>query len=146
MTGNMGPQGGVNLVIHGSGAVVSGVARTAQVAGLSGTYGFQTSASPTPGSISGVLTFDGAGNVTESATIVGAPGNTLTLPVTTGTFTGTYTINSDGSGVMNLTNNTTTGQAVNISIGFVIVDGGSGLLVLELTTGANVRFGSARMQ
>jgi hypothetical protein len=146
VTGSVSAGGGANLVIHGGGAIVSGVARAAAAgAGLSGSYGFETNASPLPSAILGVLTFDGAGNVTESVTIVGPPGNDTMLPVSTGTYTGTYSVNPDGTGMINLTSNPS-GQSINVTIAFVITDGGSGMLVLETSTGINVRFGSARMQ
>ena len=101
---------GVNLMLHGSGAVVSGMARAGQTTSLNGSYAFRTSGSPTPTGAVGVLTFDGAGNGTLSGTAVGAPGAGIQLPVSTVAFTGTYSINPDGSGTLNFTAETASWQ------------------------------------
>jgi len=87
----------------------------------------------------GVATFDGAGNVTASYTAVS--GGT----VVTGTLGGTYTVNSNGTGVINFTtgpvvqlaivlNSTTAGVAHGVLLmqtneqGSNFVDSGTGLL------------------
>ncbi len=50
------------------------------------------------GGMIGVMTFDGVGNLTESYT------GMVNGSLLSGTFTGTYTVNSDGTGTMNLSN------------------------------------------
>lgn len=146
VNGNVGPQGGATLTIHGGGAIVAGSARAAaQTGGLSGAYGFQMVTSPLPSSVLGVMSFDGAGNVTESLTLIGSPGNGPTLAVSSGVFSGTYSVNPDGTGSMVFTSNST-GQSINVAMAFVITDNGSGLLLLGTNTGSNVRYGTARLQ
>src|SRR5205823_8567718 len=86
------------------GIVVSGVARAAYAGSLKGAYGFQFNNSPVPGQSIGVLSFDGAGNVAVSLTFVGAgmgpDHDPHQAPVFSGTSTGTYSLNPDGSGTI----------------------------------------------
>jgi hypothetical protein len=98
VTGNIPSGAPVNLVLHGSGFLVNGVARGGLATSLSGSYGVRMDSSPVPSGLIGAIKFDGAGNVAFTFTSVGAPGTSLALPTSNGTRNGTYTINSDGTG------------------------------------------------
>ena len=137
-----GPGGVTNVVLHAiSGGVMSGIARAAGGSSLNGSYGVQLDFSPFPAGTVGVMTFDGAGNVNVALMNVGG---TLSSP-TSGTFSGTYSINPDGSGSINLKN--ASGQPAQ-TYAFVITDGGSELLLLRTDNNPafNVAFGTARLQ
>ena len=123
--------------------MINGIARSAARGGsLNGSYGFQLNYSPFPGGTIGVMKFDGAGNVAVSLTSVGG-GNSSPAAAT---FAGTYSINSDGSGTINL--RAASGQSAGPAFAFVITDGGSQLLLLRTDSnpGFNVSFGIARLQ
>lgn len=81
------------------------------------------------------MNFDGAGNVTIPLTTAGV-GNAAK-----GTFTGTYSVNPDGSGTI---------SSPGPSFFFVMTDGGSQLLLLRTDDNVdakfNVSFGTARLQ
>jgi hypothetical protein len=127
------------------GSVFSGIARAGQAGSLNGSFGFQITNSPVPSTTIGVAAFDGSGNATVSFTAVG-PGrdDTGPLPVFSGTITGTYSINSDGSGTLNFP---ASDQSQGSTYAFVLTEGGSGLLFLQTdSTGPNVSFGTARLQ
>jgi hypothetical protein len=145
-TANANPAGGLAVTLHGSGALVRGTARAAQAGPPSGAYGVEFSSSPIPTGLVGVMNFDGAGNVTLSFTNVGAPGNGPQLTSGSGSRTGTYTVNPDGSGTITLAPGS--GQTVSPAYVFVMTDGGAGMLLLrtDLNTGANVVFGTGRQQ
>lgn len=117
---------------------ISGVARAAYVGGpMKGSYAAELTNTPAPaGTALGVLTFDGAGNVTLSATFVGGGESSTQPSVQTKTYMGTYTSNPDGSGAINLGN----------PAPFVITDGGSGALVLLTNQASGVTSGIARRQ
>ena len=128
-----------------SGSVGSGFARAAYAGSPKGSYGFQLNNSPLPAGTIGVANFDGAGNVAVSFTSVGVGKDPSQPPVMTGTLTGTYSINPDGSGTINFP--AQSGQSGNSAFAFAITDGGSGvLLLLTDGTGNNVSFGAARLQ
>jgi tetrahydromethanopterin S-methyltransferase subunit D len=92
-----------------------------------------------------VASFDGAGNVALSLTFVGLSGASGQPALFTGTQTGTYSINSDGSGTINLV--PASGNGNGQSFVFVIIDGGSGALLLQTSRlGDGVQFGTARLQ
>lgn len=145
VSGNVVPGATGNLLLHGSGALVNGIARAGQVSSLNGTYGFRFDSSPVPAGNIGVYSFDGAGNVTLSFTNVGMPGAGAQLPVSSGTLSGTYTVNPDGTGTMALTQ--ANGQP-GPTFSFVTTDGGSQLLLLRTTSNlsSSVGFGTARLQ
>jgi hypothetical protein len=131
------------------GIVVSGVARAAYAGPLQGTYGFQFNNSPVPGLSIGVLSFDGAGNVAVSLTFVGTgmgpDHDPHQAPVFSGTSTGTYSINPDGSGTIVLP--AAFGGQNDQKYAFVIVDFGSGLLSVQMNrSGSGVSSGTARLQ
>jgi hypothetical protein len=95
-----------------------------------------------PQGITALVNFDGSSNVTGSYTVTGpdvGPGPLI------GTFTGTYSTKPDGTGSVTL--NLDIG--VTNTLAFVVVDGGSGILMLQ-TGGSGglgqVTSGTARMQ
>lgn len=127
---------GPTLALHVPGTVVSGIARAAQAGGsLNGAYGFQVNSWPFPAGAIGVMNFDGAGNVAISTTTHGDD------PTARANFTGTYSVNPDGSGTI-----TSPGP----SFAFVITDGGSQLLLLRTDNNNDAKFstsfGTARLQ
>jgi hypothetical protein len=131
------------------GIVIGGAARSAYAGSLKGSYGFQFNNSPNPGQSLGVASFDGAGNVAVSLTFVGAgmgPNNDPhQAPVFTGTSAGTYSLNPDGSGVIVLP--AAFGGQSDQMYAFVVVDGGSGLLLIQMNrSGSGVSSGTARLQ
>jgi|GraSoiStandDraft_57_1057295.scaffolds.fasta_scaffold280495_2 hypothetical protein len=67
----------------------------------------------------GVQVFDGAGNLKGSA-IVNQPGPDGTRSVVSISFTGTYTVNGDGTGVMSLTITLPNGTTADATEDFVI--------------------------
>jgi hypothetical protein len=137
---------GTNLVGgDASGEVADGFARAVYAGSLKGSYGFQLNNSPVPAGTIGVVTFDGAGNAAVSFTSVGVGNDPNQPPVMSGTQTGTYSINPDGSGTINLA--AAAGQSGKSTYAFVITDGGSGLLLMLTDgTGHDVSFGTARLQ
>lgn len=123
------------------GTVLSGLGRAASFARPQGSYGFRLDDSPAPAGTLGVASFDGAGNVTLTFTSVGVPDSGGQPPVMNGTLTGTYSFNTDGSGVIDLT------PSAGGKFAVVVTDGGSGLLLLLTNgTGNNVSLGTARLQ
>lgn len=140
VTGSINPAGTLVLTLHGTGSVATGTGRAAAGgASLNGSYGVQLNFSPFPAGTLGVLQFDGAGNVTLAATVVGGP-----TPAT-GTFTGTYALNPDGTGSISLIN--PAGQPAG-GFAFVVTDNGSQLLLLrtDVNPRFDVSYGTARLQ
>ncbi|HYL38133.1 MAG TPA: hypothetical protein VEV17_19610 [Bryobacteraceae bacterium] len=133
--------GGCNI----NGTEVSGFARAAYTGSPNGSYGFQLNNSPLPAGTIGVVSFDNAGNAIVSFTSVGVGGASGQPPVSAGTLIGTYTMNPDGSGAINVA---AAGQGANSTFAMVITDGGSGIMLLLTngTTGNSVSFGSGRVQ
>jgi len=127
----------------GGTTIISGVARAAYTGVPNGSYGFQFTNSPLPAASVGVASFDGAGKVALSSTFVGISGTVGQPNLFSGTQTGTYSSNPDGSGNITLTAaNGNTQTYV-----FVITDGGSGALLLQTNRAGNgVSFGTARRQ
>jgi hypothetical protein len=142
--------GGAGGNFGGDGA--SGVARSGQTGSPKGSYGFRLNNSPFPGGTIGVMNFDGAGSVSVSLITAGIPEDNGQPPVASGTLTGTYSINPDGSGTVDLA--AASGQTVNSSFAMVITDGGSGILLLQTTGNPtangtpedNASFGTAHLQ
>ena len=125
-----------------SGTLINGFGRTAYTGSSpNGTYGFQLIITPNLNATVGVANFDGAGNITLSGTFVGAgqgPAPVTQAPVSTGTQTGTYSMNPDGSGKISFSPQ---------EYALVMVDGGSAALLLQLhRSGDGVSFGIARLQ
>jgi hypothetical protein len=122
----------------------SGVARAVYTGSLNaGSYGFQAANSPTPAASLGLLSFHGAGNVSMSLTFVGLTGASGQPNIFTGTTTGTYSSNRDGSGAFALANANGNMQ----TYVFVLTDGGSGILFLQTNRAGNgVSFGTGRLQ
>jgi hypothetical protein len=141
VTGTVSPGGGTTLVLHAiTGAVASGVARIVNGGSLNGSYGYQLSFTPFPAATLGTMNFDGAGNVTGSLTSTSQGG-----AINFGAFTGTYSINSDNTGTINLVQ--PSGQP-GATFAFVLTDGGSQLLLLrtDTTPQFDVAYGTARLQ
>lgn len=131
------------------GILVSGVARPGYSGALNGAYGYRFNNSPDPGQSIGVLNFDGAGNVTVSLTFVGVgtgPNHDPhQAPVFTGTSAGTYTLNPEGSGTIVLP--MAFGNQNDQTYAFVMVDGGSGFLAMQVNRSGNgVSSGIGRRQ
>lgn len=133
------------VVITGTARALKGGAKT-----LKGTYAFTSGSSPLPGSAIGLLTFDGAGGVTESFTALSigerSAGVAGTASASSGSLAGTYTIKPNGNeGTLTLQ----VDPSLKLNVSFVITDGGSGLLFLvneSDTSNRNLTFGSARLQ
>lgn len=128
------------------GAVLSGIAKAAPSGSLNGSYGFQFDISPNASASIGVIRFDGAGNVALSLTFVGSSDSSgQPTPTISGLQTGTYSVNGDGTGTINLIG--VPGQSNNQTYAFVTIDGGSGLLVIQTNRPGNgVLSGTARLQ
>jgi hypothetical protein len=128
----------------GGATTISGVARAAYAGPVKGSYGYQFNYSPQAAGSIGVASFDGAGNLALSTTFVALGGASGTANIFTGTQTGTYSINPDGSGTINFP--AVPGQGAQ-TFALVITDGGSGALLLQLNRSGNgVSFGTARLQ
>jgi hypothetical protein len=128
-----------------SGTVINGIGRSAAVGSVKGAYAFQLNNTPTPSGAIGLISFDGAGNVTLSYTSVDAGQDISQPPVSTGTLSGTYALNPDGSGTVNLP--APPGQSGAAAFALVMTDGGSGLLLLR-TQGprTSISWGVAKLQ
>jgi hypothetical protein len=120
----------------------------AQSLGLMGSYGFTATvlyaaSNPDPDAIVGVITFDGAGNLTGNETVVSPDPNpnATTVRVQGVPFTGTYTVNADGTGSL-----TVQAGGMVIPASFVIIDGGSGFMFVQTGGGNSVATGTARKQ
>jgi hypothetical protein len=98
---------------------------SAQVTSPNGSYGILGNrwidSSNAASGFLGVLNFDGAGNVSGSYTLVAK-----NYAVSTGTMTGTYSGNPDGSNTVNLTFDV----GVTLTAAVAITDGGTGLQLL----------------
>jgi hypothetical protein len=117
-------------------------------AALTGSYGFTATApyalsNPDPTAIVGVLTFDGAGNLTGNEREVSpdTSPNATAVRVQTVSFTGTYTLNGDGTGSLTIQ----TGGTV-IPVSFVMTDSGSNLMFVPIGSINIVLTGTARKQ
>lgn len=136
----LAPNCGCNL----DGAVLAGVARAGPAGSLNGSYAIHLNYSTRGAWALGVASFDGAGSMALTSTFVGAGKPPAPPSVSSGTQTGTYSINPDGSGSFVFP--ATPGQGAQTFL-FVITDNGSGLLVMQIDRlGSGVTFGSARLQ
>jgi hypothetical protein len=129
----------------GGNTTISGVARAAYTGPPKGSYGFESSYSPKPAAGVGVMNFDGAGNVTQSFTGVFLSGTKGQPQIfISGTETGTYSINPDGSGTLDFPASANDNHQ---TYAFVITDGGAGAMLLQTNRAGNgVSFGTARLQ
>ena len=122
----------------------------AQSPAFMGTYGF-TAVAPYAGSnsgtgaILGVITFDGAGNVSGTSTQVqpDPSPNATTVQSQRVPFAGTYTVNADGTGTLML-QIPGVGQPVPVSL--VVTDGGSGIMFVQTGAGNSLLTVTARKQ
>ncbi|HYL34557.1 MAG TPA: hypothetical protein VEV17_01445 [Bryobacteraceae bacterium] len=130
------------------GQVVSGTGRIQSAQGTmpAGSYGFLLNQWPdsanNPDAIAGVMNLDGAGNVSGSFTAIGA--DVGPAPIS-GTATGTYSVNPDGTGSLTLSANI----GVMLTFSIVVTDGGSGILMLQTAESdgfSQVVSGIARLQ
>jgi hypothetical protein len=145
VTGMVRPGGATNITIHKVADVLSGTGRIA-APGVSpkGSYAGQTSYSPYPAASITLLNLDGAGNLT--GTVINQNGQTNSgTPPKPVNFTGTYSLNPDGTGTVSTT--VASGQP-GPPFAFVVTDGGAGLLLLQtaLANGGNIAYGTARLQ
>jgi hypothetical protein len=112
-------------------ALFFGCLASAQVTSPSGSYGILANQWPnpnqSPSGLVGVLSFDGAGNVNGSYTLL-----TSNLQLRSGTWKGTYSGNPDGTNTVNLTYDI----GATITLAMAVTDGGAGLQFL--VTGGNV--------
>ena len=131
------------------GQVVSGSGRIQSAQGTmpAGSYGFLLNQWPdsanNPQGVLGIVNLDGAGNLTGSATVV-APGQGGAA--ISGTLTGTYSINPDGTGTLTVT---VEEFGVTLTLAIVVTDGGSGILMLQTAESdgfSQVVSGIARLQ
>jgi hypothetical protein len=120
---------------------------SAQVTSPNGSYGVLLNQWKDPSSNNvtatlGVLNFDGAGNVSGTYTIA----QTKNQTAVTGTWTGTYSGNPDGSNTVNLTLDV--GGTITLAV--VVTDGGTGLQLLvaggSLAKPGQVLNGTGRIQ
>ncbi|MGB9236028.1 MAG: hypothetical protein WCC04_16585 [Terriglobales bacterium] len=94
-----------NEIVSGAAVLQSTTTETYSVASLKGTFAFQwnlwtADASQHQASVIGVGSIDGKGTLKDSTTMV------LDGKIQTGTQTGTYAVNPDGSGIISLTDGT----------------------------------------
>ena len=104
------------------------------VASLSGDYSAIATYGGNVARALGTQTFDGCGKL-DGAAFVNQPGPGGTRVVVNITFTGTYTVNSDGTGKMVLTITLPNGTTANATEDFVIAraqKGDSGLIATEV--------------
>ncbi len=123
------------VVFSGTGRIISARGTT-----TAGSYGYLITGWPDAGNkpftFFGVLNLDGASAFNGSYTLV-----TGRATGGSGAVSGTYSVNPDGTGTMNLNFDLgVTGTAA-----IVVTDGGSGILMLT-STGGQVTCGTARMQ
>jgi len=94
-----------NEIVSGTAVLQSTTTETYSVASLKGNFSFQwnlwtADASQSQASVIGVGSIDGKGTLKDSTTMV------LDGKLQTGTQSGTYTVNPDGSGIISLTDGT----------------------------------------
>jgi hypothetical protein len=120
----------------------------AQTTGLSGSFGFQatmpiSSSNTALSAAVGVMTFDGAGNVSINQTFVEtdtAAGATALKVQPPGPITGTYTINADNTGTMGIN----LGGDKPTPFAFVLTEGGNSIQFLQTGGGNVLLIGAAR--
>jgi hypothetical protein len=125
---------------------LSGIARATPAGSLNGSYAALLNNSPNVNASVAVAKFDGAGNVALSLTFVPSsdPQGQPSTPFS-GTQTGTYTVNPDGTGAMNFP--AVPGVSNAQTFGFVTTDNGSGAFIVQLDRpGSGVMTGTARLQ
>jgi hypothetical protein len=111
---------------------------TAQSMAPSGSFGFLLNYSFIPQfanmglAVLGMMNFDGAGNMTGTYTVVVGASGSQPAQTITGTFTGTYSVNPDGTSSASIT----TDLGVTLTFAMLITDRGQGLqLVVTSCTG-----------
>ena len=123
---------------------ISGIARVVYTGPLQGSYGTEITTSPQGAIGVGATNLDGAGNLTISSMNVFLSGTEGRPSLFTLTDTGTYSLNSDGTGAVTLA--AMPGQGAQ-TFTIVTTDNGSGLMLLQVNrSGDGVSFGTARLQ
>jgi hypothetical protein len=134
---NVAPNG-ISIVLHLTGYFIVGSGQATNGGAPKGAYGLQLIGEPFPQANVEVMSFDGAGVAT--ATAFGAVANTA--------FTGTYTNNPDGTGVITLAQNgNTTAQPATFA--YALADDASTIYLLRTSGGAggaNVLSGIGHLQ
>jgi len=143
-----GCSGGLIVIPNGCSiggtTTISGIARVVYTGPLQGSYGTEITISPQGAIGVGATNLDGAGNLTISANYVFLSGTEGQPTLFTLTNTGTYTLNSDGTGAATLAAMPDQGAQ---TFAIVAIDGGSGLMLLQVNRSGNgVSFGTARLQ
>ena len=125
--------------------VITGIARAAPAGSLNGSYSYALNNSPNVNASVGVATFDGAGNLSNSLTFVGASDGNGQAQAPFGlNQPGTYIINSDGTGTITLP---AVPDSNRQTYAFVTTDNGAGMLLLQTDrAGSGVASGIARLQ
>src|SRR5215470_17254217 len=97
-----------------------------------------------PVAIVGVITFDGAGNLTGSETFVqpDPSPNATSVQSQRVPFAGTYTVNADGTGTLMIQ----VPGTPTIPVAIVVTDGGSSLMFVQTGVGNSLLAGTARKQ
>jgi hypothetical protein len=129
-----------------AGVSLSGIARATPAGSLNGSYASLLTNSPNVNASVAVAKFDSTGNVTLSLTFVGSSDDKGQPPTPfTGTQTGTYMINPDGTGTMSFP--AVPGVSNAQTFGFVTTDNGSGAFLVQLDRpGSGVMIGTAWLQ
>lgn len=129
-----------------AGILLTGIGRPAPGGSLNGTYAYQLYIWPNTTSSLGLASFDGAGNVTLSVTFVGAAdGNGQPSTPFTGTMTGTYSTNPDGTGSINFP--AVPGVSNTQNFVFVITDNGARVILMQIDRAGNgVQIGTGQLQ
>lgn len=129
-----------------AGVSLSGIARATPAGSLNGSYASLLNNSPNVNASIAVATFDGAGNVNLSLTFVPSSDDNGQPPTPfSAALTGTYTINPDGTGVMNFP--AVPGVTNAQTFGLVTTDNGAGAFIVQLDRpGSGVMTGTARLQ
>ncbi len=125
---------GYNEVGTSTALLQSSTAKTYTVAHLKGNFGFQTNewtADPSQPIYAGngLFTFDGKGNVKGSSSSMEGGGT-----LQTETFTGTYTVNSDGIGTISLSTGTQYAFVLNAATGTLA----NGLQIVQTNSTGNL--------
>ena len=116
---------GISIVLHLTGFFIVGSARPITGGAPQGVYGVQLVGEPYPNASVEIMTFDGSGGITVS--MLGPGGTTA--------FTGTYTSNSDGSGVITVTPNSNPSGAP-VTFAYAAADNASTIYLLRTSGGA----------
>ena len=127
---NFAPNG-ISIVLHLTGYFIVGTGQATTGGAPKGAYGLQFIGEPFPNANVEIMNFDGAGGVTA----------TLFAPAANTAFTGTYTNNPDGSGVITLTQNGNT-TAPPVTFAYALAEDASTIYLLRTSGGAGAAPGA----